>query len=71
MKMAIFTDGTQDEGAIDHAITEPTPPSFEKTFLARYDFARTCLPALVDFVRGDKPGVSRVERPAVEPVAAG
>jgi hypothetical protein len=31
MKMAIFTDGTQDEGAIDRAITEPTPPSFEKS----------------------------------------
>ncbi len=26
---------TQDEGALDHAITEPTPPSFEKIFRPR------------------------------------
>ena len=41
-----------------------------RTILERYDLTRTCLPALVDFVRGDKPGLSRIERPAAKLVAA-
>jgi glycosyltransferase involved in cell wall biosynthesis len=41
-----------------------------RTILERYDLAQICLPALVDFVRGDKPGPARIKRPAAKPVAA-
>jgi glycosyltransferase involved in cell wall biosynthesis len=41
-----------------------------RTILDRYDLARTCLPALLDFVRADQPGLSRIQRPAAKLVAA-
>jgi glycosyltransferase involved in cell wall biosynthesis len=41
-----------------------------RTILERYDLTQTCLPALVDFIRGDKPSPARIKRPAAKSVAA-
>jgi glycosyltransferase involved in cell wall biosynthesis len=41
-----------------------------RTILDKYDLAQTCLPALVDFIGDDKPGVSHIKRPAAKLVAA-
>jgi hypothetical protein len=40
-----------------------------QTILDKYDLAQTCLPALIDFIRGDMRS-SSINRPALKSIAA-